>query len=158
MINNVPVKSDPVHKHLGLILGSKLDFSEHIHTVLSKVNKMIALLWKFQHILPPHSLLTIYKTFVRPHFYYGDVIQDKVFNQFFHKKLVSVQYHAALPMTSAIRRTNIEKLYQQLRLESLQNRLKLQRLYLFYKIYKDHTPRYLHNLTSFPKIFKFLIF
>ena len=158
MINNVPVKRDPVHKHLGLLLGSKLDFSEYIRTVLSKVNKLIALLWKFQHILPPHSLLTIYKTFVRPHFYYGDVIQDKVFNQFFHKKLVSVQCKAALPMTSAIRRTNTEKLYQQLRLESLQNRLKLQRLYLFYKIYKDHTPRYLHNLTSLPKIFKFLIF
>ena len=68
MINNVPVKRVPFHKHLGLILDSKLDFNEHINTVLSKVNKIIALLQKFQHILPWHSLLTIYKTFYKTSF------------------------------------------------------------------------------------------
>ena len=118
MISNVPVKRVPFHKHLGLILDSKLDFNEHINTVLSKVNKMIALLRKFQHILPRHSLLTIYKTFIRPHLDYGDVIYDKVFNHSFHKKLESVQYNAALSMTGAIRGTNTEKLYQELGLES----------------------------------------
>ena len=65
MINNVPVKPVLFYKHLGLILYSKLHFNEHINTVLSKVNKMIALLQKFQHILPRHSLLTIYKTSFR---------------------------------------------------------------------------------------------
>ena len=67
------------HKHLGLILDSNFYFNEHINTVLSKVNKMIALLRKFQHILPRHSILTIYKTFVRPHLDYGDVVYEKVF-------------------------------------------------------------------------------
>ena len=128
MINNVPVKRVPFHKHLGLILDSKLDFNEHINTVLSKVNKMITLLRKFQHILLRHSLLTIYKTFIRPHLDYGDVIYDKVFNQSFHKKLESIQYNATLAMTSAIWRTNTEKLYQELGLEPLQNRRKLRRL------------------------------
>ena len=47
MINNVPVKRVPFHKHLGLILDSKRDFDEHINTVLSTVNEMIALLRKF---------------------------------------------------------------------------------------------------------------
>ena len=64
---------------------------------------MIALLQKFQHILPRHSLLTIYKTFIRPHLDYSDVIYDKVFNQSFHKKLEYVQYNDALAMTDAIR-------------------------------------------------------
>ena len=41
MINNVPVKCVSFHKHLGLILDSKLDFNEHIDTMLSKVKKMI---------------------------------------------------------------------------------------------------------------------
>ena len=54
--------------------------------MLPKVNKMIALLRKFQHILLRPSLLTTYKTFLRPHLDYGDVIYDKVFNQSFHKK------------------------------------------------------------------------
>ena len=80
MINNVSVKRVPCHKHLGLIIDSKLDFNEHINTVLSK---MIALFKKFQHISPRNSLLTIYKAFVRP----------EVFNQSFHKKIESVQYN-----------------------------------------------------------------
>ena len=83
------------------------------------------MLRKFQLILPRYSLLTIYKTFIRPHLDYGDVVYDKVFNESFHKKLESVQYNAALAMTSAIQGTNTEKLYQELGLESLQNRRKL---------------------------------
>ena len=39
MINNVPVKRVPFHKHLGLKLDSKLDFNEHINVVLSEVYK-----------------------------------------------------------------------------------------------------------------------
>ena len=30
LINNVPVKNIPLHKHRGLILETKLDFNEHI--------------------------------------------------------------------------------------------------------------------------------
>ena len=62
VISNVLVKRVPFHKHLGLILDPKLDFNEHINTMLSQVNKMIALLREFQHTSPRHSLLTIHKT------------------------------------------------------------------------------------------------
>ena len=121
IINNVPVKRVPFHKHLGLILASKLDFNEHINTVLFKINRIIALLQKFQHILPQHSLSTMNKTFVRPHLDYIDVAYDKVFNESFHKKLESVQYNFALAMTGAIRGAKTEMLYQKLGLKSLQN-------------------------------------
>ena len=113
---------------------------------------MITLLRKFRLILLRHSLLMIHKNFVRSRIDYGDVIYDKVFNQSFHTKLASVPYNTELAMTGAIRGTNNEKLYQKLGLESLQNNRKLRRLCLFYKIYKDHTPTYLHNLI--PKNFQ----
>ena len=71
-----------------------------------------------------------------------------MFNQSFYKKLESVQYNAVLAMTGTIRGTNTERLYQELGLEPLQNRHKFRRLCLFYKIYKGHTPPYLHNLIS----------
>ena len=52
-------------------------------------------------------------------------------------------------MTGAVRGTNTTgKLYQELELESLQNRRKLRSLSLFYKIYKHHTPLFLQNLVS----------
>ena len=69
-----------------------------------------------------------------------------MFNESFHKKLESVQYNAVLAMTGIIWETNTETLYQELGLESLQNRCKLQRLRLFNKIYKDHIPLFLHHL------------
>ena len=70
MINNVPVKRVTFHKHLRLILDSKLDFNERINTVLLKVSKTIALIKKVHHVLPRDSLLTIRKIFVRPHLDY----------------------------------------------------------------------------------------
>ena len=51
-----------------------------------------------------------------------------------------------LALTGAIRGTITVKLYQGLGLESLQDRRKLRRLSLFYKIYKDQSPLYLYNL------------
>ena len=51
-----------------------------------------------------------------------------------------------LALTGAIRGTNTVKLYQGLGLESLQDRRKLRRLSLFYKMYKDQSPLYLYNL------------
>ena len=113
---------------------------------MSIVNKLTAVLRKLQTVLPRHSLLTINKAFIRPHLDYCDVIYDEIFNESWHKKLESAQYNAVLAITGAIRGTDTEKLYQELVLESLQNRRKLRRLSLFYKIYKDQSPLYLYNL------------
>ena len=75
--DNKPVKSSQIHKHLGMILDSNLSYEHHIKSILNKVNKMIGLLRKFQLILPIHSLITIYKTFIKPHLGYGDVIYGR---------------------------------------------------------------------------------
>ena len=144
--NKLPVKRVQSHKHLGLALDSKLNFNEHISSILSIVNKLTAVLRNLQTVLPKHSLSTIYKAFIRPHLDYCDVIYDKIFNESWHKKLESAQYNAALAITGAIRGTNTVKFYQELELDSLQKRHKLRRLSLFYKIYNDQSPLYLYNL------------
>ena len=81
--DNSPVKLTQIHKHLGMILDSNLSSEHHIKFILNKVNKMIGLLCKFQLILPRHSLTTIYKTFIRSHLDYGDVICDHAFKSHF---------------------------------------------------------------------------
>ena len=97
------------------------------------VNKLTALLRQLLTILPRHSLLTIYKTFIKPHLDYCDVIYGKIFNESWHKRFESVQYNVALAITGAIRGTNTVKLYQGFGLESLQNRRKLRRSGFFTK-------------------------
>ena len=75
---------------------------------------------KLQQIVPRTGLLTIYKSSLRAHLDYGDVICNHVFNESFRNKLESVQYKAALAITGAIRGSSREKLCQELELGSLQ--------------------------------------
>ena len=78
------VKSSSTQNHLGTMLDTKLDFSLHLKNVQNKVNKTIGLLRKLQDTLPRTSLITIFKSFVRFHLDYGDIIYDRVYNTSFH--------------------------------------------------------------------------
>ena len=97
-------------------------------------------------MLPREALLIIYKSFIRPHFDYGDVIFDQSYNDSFHAKLESYQYKAALAMTGAIKGSFTEKLYQELGIEHLRSKRWFRKLCLFYKIIKSKSPPYLLNL------------
>ena len=74
---------------------------------------------KLQPILPRTSWLTIYKSFIRPHLDYSEVVYDQRSNNVFSNKLETAQYNATLAITGAIKGTSPEKLYQQLGLEYL---------------------------------------
>ena len=127
-------------------LDTKLNFQEHLHNIMNKVDKTIGLLRKLQAILARPSLVTIYKAFIRPHLDYGDIIYDQAYKESFHQKLESIQYNAALAITGAIRGTSREKLYQELGLESLQKRRWYRRLCYFLKKLKGQSPDYLSKI------------
>ena len=56
-------------------------------SVFSRVNKTIVLLRKLKHTRPRKSLVTIYKSFTRPHLDYGDVVYDQCsINNFMSRK------------------------------------------------------------------------
>ena len=90
--------------------------------------------------------MTIYKSFIRPHLDYGDVVYDRASNESFHQSLESLQYNAAIAITGAIRGTSSEKLFQELGLETLKSRRWLRKLCLFYKLIKEKSPAYLFQL------------
>ena len=125
-----------------MFLDSKLDFDEHIKGIFEKTSKSIGLICKLQNCLLRPSLLQIYKSFVRLHLDYGDIIYDKVFRRYFQKK----QYNAALAITGAIRGTSREKLCSKPDLESLQDRRWYRKLCVFYKILNNMSPKYLSDI------------
>ena len=84
IFNNIPVNQTSYQKHLGMFLDNKLNFGEHLKYITNKVNKSIGLLRKLQMSLPRRSLVTICKSFIRPHLGYGDIIFDQAFNKSFH--------------------------------------------------------------------------
>ena len=82
------------------------------------------------------SLLTIYKSFVRPLLDYADIIYDKPCNETFKEKLEAVQYNSCLAIAGAIRGTSRECLYRELGLETLNDRRCLANVF-FIKLSKD---------------------
>ena len=106
----------------------------------------MGLLRRFQPILPRSSLLTIYKTFIRSQLDFADAIYDQAYNSSFHEKLESLQYNACLAITEALRGISSEKLYQELRLDSLKSRRWFRKLCHFYQILNEKSPSYLFDL------------
>ena len=49
-------------------------------------DKKFGLLGKLISILPSEDLVMTFKTFIIPHFYYGDDLCDQPFNSVFHDK------------------------------------------------------------------------
>ena len=111
LFNNTPVKKVEEHKHLGLVLDSKLSFSAHIKAAITKSRRGIGLLRYLSKYLPRHTLNELYKLYVRPHLDYGDVIyhipakvcelSGNITLPSLMEKLQSVQYSAALAVSGA---------------------------------------------------------
>ena len=102
--NNSPVMRSSSQKHLGIHLDEKLNFIHHIKEKNSKADKGV--IKKLNNALPTKPLLTLYKSFVRPHLDYGDIIYDQPNNESFYNKLETVQYNAALAITGSIQGTS----------------------------------------------------
>ena len=111
---------------------------------------MIGLIRRLSINLPCNDLLTIYKSFVRPHLDYGDILYDKPNNENFQNKLEKVQYRACLAITGAIQGTSRVKRYDELGLHSLIKRRWCNKLIFFYKIVNGLLPDYLYSCLDFP--------
>ena len=131
-------------KHLGMFLNTKLDFQEHLKSIFSKVNKTIGLLQMLYHMLPRSPLLTIYKSFIRPHLVYGD-IYDQAYNPSFHQKLDSIQYNATLAIMGAVRGTSKEN-YTELGLQTLEKRRWCRKLCCFFKMFRYKSAKNVFNI------------
>ena len=148
--NGVKIDRVPMQKHLGMILDEKLTFIDHVAAKISKASKGIGILRKLFYLIPRSALVTIYKSFIRPHLDYGDFIYDKPNNDSFIQNIEAVQYNAALAITGAIKGTSRDKIYQELGLESLSSRRWSRRLFNFYKYFTSKSPFYLSDII--PKI------
>ena len=75
-----------------MVLDTKLDFSLHLKNVQNKVNRTIGLLCILQDTLPRTLLTTVFRSFIRPHPDYGDIIYDQAFSTPSKYRINSIQY------------------------------------------------------------------
>ena len=119
------------HKHLGVILDSKLDFQSHVREGIVKARRGIGMIRYLSGYISREVLNVIYKLHVRPHLDYGDIIYhryDPEMRLTFTQKLEQTQYLAALAVTGTWRGTNRQRLFNELGWETLYDRRWYRRL------------------------------
>ena len=72
------------HKHLGMILDSKLDFSAHVKEAIVKARRGIGMMHYMAKYVSRDVHDQIYKLYVRPHLDYDDIIYHKHDPEFTH--------------------------------------------------------------------------
>ena len=152
--NGSPVVQVTETKHLGLILQCKLNFEKHLLDKIKKAKKIIGIMKHLNHLLPFKTLNQMYKSLVRPHLDYCDIIYH--IPQTIHphggitlcsqmERVEQIQYQAALAVTGAWQGTDRVKLYEELGWETLNDRRMCRRLLQVHKIVNDQTPLYLRE-------------
>ena len=64
-----------------MYLDESPNLSYHIEERMSKAMKGIGIIKKLSKTFPQHPIITIYKSFVRPHLDYGDITYDQPNNE-----------------------------------------------------------------------------
>ena len=135
---------------MGIVLDSKLDVRFHVDQKIKQCNKSIGLIRRLSVNVPRIALLTIYKSFIRPHLDYGDILFDKSKNEIFQNKLEKVQYRSCLAISGVIKRTSRQKLYDKLGLYLLSKRRWCNKLIFLHKKLNGFLPKYLHSCLTLP--------
>ena len=161
--NNQEVCRATDHKHLGLILDTKLTFTKHITQKIFIARKGIGIIKYMSSYAPKRTLDQIYKIFVRPHLDYCHIIyhlpsltnsSDSSINlNFMMQSLESTQYQDALAVLGAWKGSSKISMNEELGWESLSDRIWFRRLCQFYKIQNDLTPLYLKEAIPQPRTF-----
>ena len=146
LLGNDEVAQKIEHKHLGVILDSKLDFQSHSRQAILRARRGIGMIRYLSKYVSRNVLDQIYKLYVRPHLDYGDIIYhryDPEMQSHFTQALEQTQYSAALAVTGAWRGTSRQRLYNELGWESLYDRRWYRRLCHFFVLKKQRSPQYL---------------
>ena len=68
-------------KDLGVIFDEKLDFNKHIESAINKANRMLGVIKKSFSYLDKNIFLKLYKSMVRPHLEYGNIIWHPMYKK-----------------------------------------------------------------------------
>ena len=136
---NVLIDSE-THKHLGIILQSDCKWDAHIKAIIAKC--LISVLKSFKYRLSRKSLEIMYKSFILPHFDYGDVIWDNC-TQTLSNQLEEIHLDALRTIIGTFRGTSHILIYRESGFPSLKERRRRHKLILYFKIINNMTPTFL---------------
>ncbi len=137
MLNGQVLTKVPSHKHLGVTLTKNMTWNLHIDAVLRKAASRLNGIRRIRFLITRKARITLYNSLVLPVLEYGHVIFDNC-TLYLKQRLESLHRQAAIVCTCAFRITSYNKLLDELGWNTLEQRRKLARLSLFYKM--QHKP------------------
>ena len=132
-------------KYLGVEVDENLNWITHAEKTASKIASKIGILRRLKHIIPNSTLVTVYNSFILPHFDYCDIVWDNT-TKTAKENLQKLQNKAARILLGAQKTEHREDLFKTLDWLSLQNRRNLHKCIIVYKSTNSLAPQYLCNL------------
>ncbi len=133
------------HKHLGITISSDMSWNLHVDSIIKKAASRLSGISRIRLLITRKARETLYKSLVMPILEYGGVIFDNC-TLYLKQRLESIHRRGAIICTCAFRITSTDKLLDELGWNSLEQRRKLARLSLFYKM--SHVPCPANNLCT----------
>ena len=91
------------YKYLGLILDSKMSFQKHLYYISGHVNYKLRKLKEIRHNIKNPTAVTIFKSLIKPHLDYCDIIWDAAwpsFSFFFFIEKNHIRVTPGLPVST----------------------------------------------------------
>ena len=144
-MNNHPITKITAHKHLGVILNSRGNWTDHVNYIIENVNKKINMLKGVKYKINRKCLEIMYKSFIRPSLEYADIIWDNLLQNDI-ERLEKIQKQALRIITGITVSAPLEMLYLESGFQPLTERRKGHRLAQLFKIINGESPPQLQNL------------
>lgn len=135
-----PIPIHDSHTHLGIALSTDLRFHQHVNVICKKVNQTLSPLYPIAQYIPRPILDQIYKTYIRPHFDYCDIIYGGNLTLTDANRLQTLQNRCARLVTGAMFRSSTTALLNDLGWERLETRRLIHRLLFFHRLYYNNPP------------------
>ena len=135
----------PEFKYLGIKLDTHLTFNNHIQYIQSKTIGKLKLLSRVTNFLPERICFSLYKTLIRPHFDYCDVVYDCI-TESNAKKLQRLQNACIKSILHVPKRTPTMEIHARSKLQTLKQRRHFHTAVEMYKVYKEIQPKAIQKM------------
>ncbi len=133
MLDGTNIERVSIHKHLGVILTSNLDWDPQLKKIIKNVNCKLSIIWKIKQ-LSRRTLDVMYKLHIRSTIDYCIQVFGPCLTNPQILLLDSLQYRAARIVTGALKSTSKVRLYKDLGWETTESRIALLSLCHLHKI------------------------
>ena len=151
-LDDIPVTLDGTvlenvssHRHLGIVINSKLSWTSHIDYILQGVSKLNDIFICLKRKLHRSTLNRIYLAFVRPKLEYACIIWDSC-TEYDKKRLEDMQLKFARSVTGAKRGTSHQFIYNETQWPKLSERRQDCKKIFMFKVVNNLVPPYLCDI------------